>query len=249
MDMGIFLAEECVIGNCSYFPNSMLLLVVWILWKYDRLIWKPENNGIFSFKSFYKCLLFSSCDLNLGMPFLWSGIALLKVENLIWLINHDRLCCKDWLCHLGIIPPDQNLCSRCGMAIESISHIFVLCSFSWKVWYWFLKWWGILFCLPPSVPLLLLEWKYMVFRNFQKRFWTTIDYAILWLLWLARNENLFDNKDLSIESICCLILHRVSLWLKVAGSSFLYTGLNLLILSETIKSWSTHPSVPRPSIQ
>lgn len=119
-----FLAEEYVIGNCSYLPNSLLLLVVWILWKCDRLIWKLENNGIFSIKSLYKCLLSSPCDLNLGMPFFcgWYCTAE-KVENLIWLINHDRLCCKDWLCHLGIIPPDQNLCSRCGMVVESI-HVF-----------------------------------------------------------------------------------------------------------------------------
>lgn len=51
--------------------------------KQDHLIWKLEKEWVVSVKSLYKCLLASFCDMKLGMPFIWLGIAPPKVENLI----------------------------------------------------------------------------------------------------------------------------------------------------------------------
>lgn len=62
--------------------------------KQDHLIWKLEKEWVLSVKSLYKCLLASFCDMKLGMPFIWLGIAPPKVENLIWLISHGRLYSK-----------------------------------------------------------------------------------------------------------------------------------------------------------
>lgn len=49
------------------------------------------------------------------------------------------------------------------------------------------------------------------------------------------NEKMFESKFLSVDCICSLILHRVSIWLKVADVSFYHSRLNLLLSPETIK--------------
>lgn len=101
--------------------------------KEDRLIWEPNKKGLFSIKSLYKCLLASSSEMGQLMPFIWLCLAPPKVETLVWLINHGRLCTKSWFLKLGIIPPAQSMCPRCNVSKEIISHIFLFCNTSWLV--------------------------------------------------------------------------------------------------------------------
>ncbi|KAJ9166955.1 hypothetical protein P3X46_021644 [Hevea brasiliensis] len=131
--------------------------------KNDKLIWKPDSKGFFfSVMSFCKCLVSASCAM---LPFasqIWLGLAPSAVEILIWLICHGRLCSRDRLCSLGIIPLSLNVCPRCSLVPECISHIFLHCRSSWLTWSWFLKWWGLDFCIPNLILDLLTKWTALV---------------------------------------------------------------------------------------
>ncbi|KAJ9171073.1 hypothetical protein P3X46_019121 [Hevea brasiliensis] len=107
----------------------------------------------------------------------------------------------------------QNFCSWCSAERETESHIFLSCKKSWLVWSWFQNWWD-------------------------RKFWLNLFYAIVWSLWLARNEKVFYGVNTSVVDICTLTLPRLSLWMKALDPTFSILAMDLLITSKSIKSWT-----------
>ncbi|KAJ9153625.1 hypothetical protein P3X46_027046 [Hevea brasiliensis] len=83
--------------------------------------------------------------------------------------------------------------------------------------------------------------------SFQIRFSTNPFYAIMWSIWLARNDLIFNGKDTNTLELCTLILHRLSIWMKVLDDGFPFSTTDLLTTSESIRAW-TNPIKHRPSI-
>lgn len=77
--------------------------------------------------------------------------------------------------------------------------------------------------------MLLLEWKSRVYGKLQSKFWSALAYAILWSLWLSRNEKNFYDRDVSKEDLCAIIL-------------------NLLTSTDAIRRWSNASGKSRPSV-
>jgi hypothetical protein len=101
----------------------------------DRRMWQLEKNVIFTVKS--ACALFD--DIlhprfdNFG-ALLWKGIFTPKIEILMWLLLYGSLSTKGFLTHRRIISYDDACCSFCGMKTETIDHLFIYCSVTWRFW-------------------------------------------------------------------------------------------------------------------
>ncbi|XP_021661916.2 uncharacterized protein LOC110651032 [Hevea brasiliensis] len=144
------------------------------------------------------------------IPSIWMGFTPPKAEILLWFVCRNRLCCRDWLSNIGIIPQSQNVCPFHLRYEETIPHLFLQYEFSWKTVFW----------MNPF-------------------------FAITWSLRLKRNGRVFNSNESSIVALCSLILHRLSIWMKANNVDFPFSGLDLLVSSEYIKSW-TNVSKQRP---
>ncbi|KAJ9188986.1 hypothetical protein P3X46_000330 [Hevea brasiliensis] len=176
----------------------------------DKLVWKLATNGTFSVHSLYSCLINASTQVSFCSSSLWQGLLPPKVELLVWLACRDRLCCRGRLSSINIISPSQSGFPLCSDASESVSYLFLHCYHSWRLWNWFFSWWDLKFCLPKTVDALLNQWNSLYYGNFQRKFWLNLFYAIVWSLWLSRNDMVFNNKETDTISLCSLILVRVA---------------------------------------
>ncbi|KAJ9173432.1 hypothetical protein P3X46_016567 [Hevea brasiliensis] len=168
-----------------------------------------------------------------------------KAEILLWFVCRNRLCCRDWLSNIGIIPQSQNVCPFHLRYEETIPHLFLQYEFSWKVWSWFLKWRECSFYIPGTMWKFFYQCSSTDLGNFQTVFWMNPFFAITWSLRLKRNGRVFNSNESSIVALCSLILHRLSIWMKANNVDFPFSGLDLLVSSEYIKSW-TNVSKQRP---
>jgi hypothetical protein len=69
--------------------------------------------------------------------------------------------------------------------------------------------------------------------NFMQLFFT----CIVWSLWLHQNDVILNDATPDLQGCFYLILHRLSLWLKIDRNTFAYTRMDLGISSDGIKFW------------
>jgi hypothetical protein len=112
------------------------------------------------------------------------------------------------------------------------------CVFAWKLWLKSLSWWGISGCFPKTVDDMCYRWSTIVQGKFRKHSWQLFFTCIVWSLWLHQNDVVFNDATPDLQGCFYLILHRLSLWLKIDRNTFSYTGMNLGISSDGIKFWN-----------
>ncbi|KAK2635873.1 hypothetical protein Ddye_030665 [Dipteronia dyeriana] len=70
----------------------------------------------------------------------WNGFCPPKVEIFVWTLLKDKVLVKDVLSHFGVdMASDWNypICKDCR---ESMDHLFLHCSWMWKIWTRCLSW-------------------------------------------------------------------------------------------------------------
>ena len=67
---------------------------------------------------------------------------------------------------------------------------------------------------PRSVVALLEWWKGMNYRKAKKTVWDVIPFAILWSVWLCRNDAVFSGVLPSWGELVDLVKWRVAFWAK-----------------------------------
>ena len=192
----------------------------------DKLIWLGTTSGVYTTKSgYHKALELSEEDplptMNVIIDWekgVWNQHTSPKIKLFLWKIFQNALPVGDLLAlrNIGTTPN----CTRCNSA-ESINHLFLHCDFACKVWRLapFLScidtrglldlatgWQTLcnLKCLPPTGVALgpLAPW-------------------ILWSLWLARNNRIFNNKDSTPEEVITKAIAAAQEWLReqVSGTT------------------------------
>ena len=102
-----------------------------------RLIWKAENNGLYSVKSAYRLCMEELVDVSLlRRPGYWSGIWRLKVppkiKNLLWRMCRGCLPTRVRLQDKGVQFPIS--CVSYNGPHEDLAHICFECPFTVQVW-------------------------------------------------------------------------------------------------------------------
>ncbi|KAF6148117.1 hypothetical protein GIB67_011892 [Kingdonia uniflora] len=161
--------------------------------KPDRRVWKPDLIGKFSTKGAFETIR------NKGQQNLW-------FKFLFRSAIHPRLSMWGWrLCH-GKLPTDDNVqkkgitlashCCLCANNSESIHHLFWDCSLSNCLWTW----------LEDLFQVQILDKNLKSFLKigdsmspYLKDLWFGAVWGGTNLIWLARNNNIFEEKSFSLD--------------------------------------------------
>jgi hypothetical protein len=108
---------------------------------------------------------------------------------------HKKVLTGENLMKRNIAGPHR--CSLCKEAMETSNHLFVDCQFANKVWSLTLH--GLNVVVPSNISVvdLFTNWKdrypLLSMKTLWARIWISIPKYVCWKLWLARNEQIFNN--------------------------------------------------------
>ncbi|KAE8733873.1 putative plastid-lipid-associated protein 14 [Hibiscus syriacus] len=97
----------------------------------DSLVWTGEGDGCFSVKSCLKFFLSRVVDCFQWESNVWDGVAPPRIEYFVWQVVHKKIAVKVELIKCGVQGIEDMLCMFCGLAQETVSHLFFSCNMSW----------------------------------------------------------------------------------------------------------------------
>jgi ribonuclease HI len=112
-----------------------------------------------------------------------------------WTLMHKKILTGENLMKRNIAGPHR--CALCKEAMETSDHLFVDCQFANKVWLLTLH--GLKVAAPSNISVvdLFTTWKdcypSLSMKTLWARVWISIPKYVCWKLWLARNEQIFNN--------------------------------------------------------
>ncbi|KAL4354507.1 hypothetical protein GQ457_06G027420 [Hibiscus cannabinus] len=116
----------------------------------------------------------------------------------------------------------QNLsCPLCGDAPKSVVHLLFTCAVSWKLWMSCATLWNLSLVFPKDLGSFLSTWHGVSISRLNDSIWHLLPFAILWSIWLFRNDIIFANSHLDAAQLFYLISHDPTLtdkpWLPKAN--------------------------------
>lgn len=166
---------------------------------YDQIFWSLTTNGIFSIKSSYTSLAPFTIQQH-SYKWIWQLKIPPKISFFLWLLSHNRLPTAMYLSCLGILP--SLICLQCHMAPETTTHIFLECPNAIPLWA-YLK-----LYLPSQGPTTPqtdnTDWLYNTIHTPLSSTPHKIPPTILlpfalWYLWIIRNKNTLESKNVPIN--------------------------------------------------
>jgi len=156
---------------------------------------------------------------------LWKSSAPSKVIALSWKMLLNRIPTRVNLSRRNVVPPDVNLrCVLCDRDNEMTNHLFINCGVARGVWIALLLWIDKMFIIPPNLFIHWACWNVGSSNKKIIRGLRLIWHATTWVIWKARNDKIFNDKDLgvmeSVEEIKVLSLRWCLSRLK--SSAFLF---------------------------
>ena len=106
----------------------------------DTILWKLNNNGLFSSQSAYKMQFLVHTSST--MPALvWKSWAPPKYKIFTWLILQNRIWTADRLTRRGW--PNCGRCKLCNQVQETSPHLLFQCRFTTRIWSLLKTWLGL----------------------------------------------------------------------------------------------------------
>ncbi|WMV37951.1 hypothetical protein MTR67_031336 [Solanum verrucosum] len=143
----------------------------------DCLIWLRNKENKFTVKAAYRVLTTSNNQSGtLPWKMIWRGKIPHKVACFSWLLAREVVLTQDTLMKRGF-----NLCSRCflcGKEAETISHLFLHCSWTDQLWNIFIILRGINWTMPGRVSDVLECWNSDTNPSNQKERWKIVPACI-----------------------------------------------------------------------
>lgn len=127
-----------------------------------------------------------------------------KIKFFMWTLLHGKILTVENLRKRGIAGPSR--CPNCKTAEESIQHLFISCPFAASCWN------NIVPSAPStwnpqhSIEEALNNWRKNypwkpTKQNPTRRIWNATPFALLWRIWIARNNRIFRDKATTIRHI------------------------------------------------
>ncbi|GLU19134.1 hypothetical protein SLE2022_353990 [Rubroshorea leprosula] len=189
--------------------------------KEDQWRWHLDPSGIYSTKSAYSQL--SKGVLNMvhegDFKRVWKAHIPPKVSAFCWQLLHRKLPTKDNLASHRILKDISSLnCCWCDTLPESPDHIFFHCNLAFSLWMKCYKWWGVNYVMSNSCRLVLEQHKWIGGNKLTNKGWNIIWFAVVWTLWLGRNDLIFNKKEAKADCLFELVQTRSFYWAKhIAG--------------------------------
>lgn len=169
--------------------------------------------------------------------FIWQNRAPPRAKIVFWLLVHDRLKTGALLHHKGIVNEDQSRCTFCGEKLETISHLFFTCDFSWRVWMQMFTWWKVNSALHSDVIPNILSWSRIVYGKFKKKLWNSSFINVFWSIWFLRNQAIFEEKNLDLNEFVYSIKVRLGQSILCYEPEFPYRCFRVVENLKATWSW------------
>ncbi|XP_050210091.1 uncharacterized protein LOC126660569 [Mercurialis annua] len=162
---------------------------------------------------------------NLSFTSIWKWRLPPRIQFFTWLVVRNRIFSNASLVSRGILSRNQIGCSACGWEETSI-HIICHCSFAWKFWCLILNKCDIVWVPPPSIDLFFDLWTSLS-NSSHKDLWRLVWFFGIWGLWKARNDRVFNDLEVSYESLAYSCICKAVQFFIAFHPHFPYSGNNV----------------------
>jgi len=104
-------------------------------------------------------------------------------------------------------------------SLESSSHLFIHCHFSWSLWMKLLSNRGFCSVFSKFVDDMFYQWSSMVKGKQQNLSWQLLFSCVVWNLWLYRNDIICNNVAPNLQICFSMVRQSIALWLRLDSSS------------------------------
>lgn len=80
-------------------------------------------------------------------------------------------------------------------------HLFTICGCAYNVWMKVLDWLCLEVVLPPTIPELYVQCMGVFGKKETRKRGLVVWHAMVWTLWLKRNDIIFNNGELEMDSL------------------------------------------------
>ncbi|XP_071700286.1 uncharacterized protein [Rutidosis leptorrhynchoides] len=148
----------------------------------------------------------------------WNKLVPSKIAIFHWLAIQGGIPVKEVLSFRHCLRDgSDDRCGWCTSEVESIDHLLLHCPWSQNVWSALFSWWNVVWVMPSSIIEFSLECFHGLGVN-AKKAWRLIGPVSFWLIWLARNNFLFNGSYQSWRSVVEHVKIKVFQWLVNAGN-------------------------------
>jgi hypothetical protein len=168
----------------------------------DVFVWGSKSSGIFTVKSMYAALINNGERVSQDI---WQTKLPMKIKIFMWYLKRGVTLTKDNLARRNW--HGDKSCGFCHLS-ESIQHLFFDCYYAKFLW----RSIHLLFGIPPPLSIndLFENWSKLGSKKVNSLLLTAAS-ALLWTIWLTRNEIVFDKcKPKSLLQV----LFRGTHWLR-----------------------------------
>ncbi|XP_030483308.2 uncharacterized protein LOC115699905 [Cannabis sativa] len=193
----------------------------------DIRLWKPDPSGIFSCKSTFNWF---TSDQNFGDLFwtktLWKSTCPIKVKVFGWLVALGKINVHPMMQkRRPFICLSPGWCVCCKKSNEEVAHLFLGCCLAQRLWIKLLNAFEIQWVLPGSVPLMMVS--KVGGRKGRSYLWRTAVLAIIWVIWLERNNRIFEGIEASVEDLWEKVRFWTAVWVYKTKSFEQFSFLDL----------------------
>jgi hypothetical protein len=138
--------------------------------------------------------------------FIWIKLTPPKAQLFLWLLVQDKLTTRDFLFQHDYLTLQESRWAFCNKSLESSSHLFVHCHFTWNILMKLLSNRGFCSVFPKSVDDMWYQWSFMVKGEQQNLSWQLLFSCVVWNLWLHWNDVIFNDAAPNLQ-ICFSMVH------------------------------------------
>jgi hypothetical protein len=168
----------------------------------DAFIWGLMASGTFTVRSMYAALINNGVKVSQDI---WQTKLPMKIKIFLWYLKRGVTLTKDNLARRNW--HGDKLCCFCHLT-ESIQHLFFECFYAKFLWRSIHLLFGIL--PPTSIDDLFQNWSKVGNKKYNTLLLTAAS-ALLWAIWLTRNEIVFDKRK---SKSLLQVLFRGTHWLR-----------------------------------
>ncbi|GKV35665.1 hypothetical protein SLEP1_g43906 [Rubroshorea leprosula] len=197
----------------------------------DKWDWKYSMDGSYTTSTGYANLA-ASQEQSQKHVFgrVWNPNAPSKVCGFSWQLLLNRIPTKTNLFKRGIIKdPAEVMCSLCKEYMEDCDHLFLSCKITTEIWNRCLNWWGVQAVLASNVWDGFRQHEGIAVSKRMRVGWEVVWFALVWTIWLTRNEVLFNNKIVDKNKLFDLVQVRSFHWLTNRGKVLRYSFSDWLL--------------------
>lgn len=196
----------------------------------DSWRWIRDPSGSYSVHSAYAQINYNPNDVNDPLMMkLWTAKVPLKVVAFIWKAMYDRIPTRMNLLKRGVSFTGSDInCGFCGVTTEITDHIFFECSFPYQLWMEVYNWFGFSTAITRGMKSHFLQNIYLWPKRKGREAWMVVWFAVIWLLWKARNKIIFENVQPDPLQLLDDVKAVSWTWIKAKGEGSSYSFVDWL---------------------